>query len=300
MKKENAEMDFATPVDNDPGLGLEKNSLAKKFFNVFFVPILNNLPKGFKHKIKKTNKAAAEVINNVTNHNALEALYKNGKTFSARNLVEKLFRYVWFNIDNSKGVRNRLKFVIRELKNHLQKISEVDREINIISIASGSSRAIIEAIRDGHYLKDSKVSVTFLDKNPDAIEYSKRLSKEINHPNINLEWINDTVGNYFKSNPTKKFDVVEMVGLLDYFGDEKVLETFSSIHNILQEGGILITANVCHNREEAFITKILDWEMIYRYPDELAHLVQKAGFSYNNIKAFYEPLKVHGLVVAKK
>jgi hypothetical protein len=55
MKKENTEMNFTTPVDNDSSLGLEKNSLAKKFFNVFFVPILNNLPKGFKHKIKKTN-----------------------------------------------------------------------------------------------------------------------------------------------------------------------------------------------------------------------------------------------------
>jgi chemotaxis methyl-accepting protein methylase len=214
--------------------------------------------------------------------------------------VEKLFRYVWFNIDNSKGVRNRLKFVIRELKNHLQKISKKDREINIISIASGSSRAIIEAVKEGYYLKDAKISITFLDKNPEAIEYSKRLSKEINHLNINLEWINDTVGNYFKSNPVKKFDVVEMVGLLDYFDDKKVLETFNSIYNILQEGGILITANVCHNKEEVFITKILDWEMVYRYPGELANLAEKAGFRYNNIRAFYEPLKVHGLVVAKK
>ena len=300
MQQENTDVTFVSPVDYDSTLGLETNSPFKRFINLFFVPILNNLPKDFKHKIKKTNNAAAEVIDNVTNHNALEALYKKGRHFSTKNILKKFFRYVWFNIDNSKGVRNRLKFVIREIRNHLQEISTKDKEVNIISIASGSSRAVIETVRDGHYLKDAKISLTFLDKNPEAIEYSKKLSKEISHPNIKLEWINDTVGNYFKSKPTKRFDVVEMVGLLDYFKDEKVLDIFKNIYDLLQEGGILITANVSHNKEERFITNILDWPMIYRTPCELASLVHKAGFDYNNIKAFYEPLKVHGLVVAKK
>jgi hypothetical protein len=40
--------------------------------------------------------------------------------------------------------------------------------------------------------------------------------------------------------------------------------------------------------------------MIYRTAEELANLVNKAGFDYNNMKVFYEPLKIHGMVVAKK
>ncbi|MCX6701695.1 MAG: methyltransferase [Candidatus Zambryskibacteria bacterium] len=300
MQQENTETAFASPVDYDSTLWLETNSSLKEFFNLFFIPILNNLPKGFKHRIKKTNKAAAEVIDNVTNHNALEALYKKGEHFSANSFLEKIFRKIWFSMDNSKAVRNRLRFVIRELRNHLQEIANRDREINIISIASGSSRAITETVKNAHYLKNTKIAVTFLDKNPEAIGYSKNLCKEINHSNIKLEWINNTVGNYFKSKPTKKFDVVEMVGLLDYFEDKRVLEIFKNIYNILQEGGVLITANINHNKEERFVTSVIDWPMIYRTPCELASLVHKAGFSYDNIKAFYEPLKIHGLVVAKK
>ncbi len=300
MKQEESGVEFEAEVDRDPSLDLETNSPLRKVVDVFFLPILNNLPKDFKHLIKKTNNAAKVVIDNATNHQALEVLYSKGELFSLKKLSHRFFKYIWFNVHNSKAVRNRLKFVKRELKKHLESISEFDREIEIISIASGSSRAIIETVQHGHYVKDAKLSLIFLDKNEKAIEYSKRLSTEIQHLPIKLTWVNDTVGNFLRNLPEKKFDVVEIVGLLDYFEDKKVLEIFTGIYRVLQKGGVLITSNVSHNKEEKFITKVIDWPMIYRTAEELAMLVKKAGFEYNNIRAFYEPLKIHGMVVAKK
>lgn len=186
---------YSAEIDFDKTLGLETNSFLRRFFNFFLVPTLNNLPKGFKEKIKKSNKAAKEVIDNATNHNALEVLYNKGNSFSTKNLVKIIFQKVWFNMDNSKAVRNRLRFVKRELTTHLESIAKKDREINIISIASGSSRAIIEVVKDVDYLDETKLSLTFLDKNPEAIKYSKDLSKMISHKKIELDWVNDTVGN---------------------------------------------------------------------------------------------------------
>lgn len=299
MKNEYPEKKVAY-VDMDGSLDLEKNGIIRKFFNLFFIPFINSLPKSFKHLIKKTNKAAATVIDNATNHKALEVLYSKGELFSAKKLTGNFFKYVWFNLNNSKAVRNRLKFVKRELRNHLQNISTFDRDIEIISIASGSSRAIIETVKAGEYLKDTKLSITFLDKNEHAITYSKNLSTEISHLPIKLNWINDSVGNFLRSLPEKRFDIVEIVGLLDYFTDYKVIETFAGIYKILEPGGVLITSNISHNSEEKFITKVIDWPMIYRTPDEMASLANKAGFDYNNMKAFYEPLRIHGMVVAKK
>lgn len=287
-------------VDYDNKLGLETNNFTRKLFNLLFITILNNLPRNFKYLIKKTNKDAAEVIDNAKNHNALEVLYSKGKTSFSKGIIESMFRSVWFNINNSKAVRNRLKFVERELNYHLEKISKNDREINILSIASGSSRAIIETVEKGRYLDGTKLSITFLDKNINAIEYSKKLSTKISHLPIRIDWITDTAGNFLRQSTPKKYDIVEMVGLLDYFEDIKVVETFSGIYNLLQEGGALITANINHNKEEKFITKVIDWPMIYRTCDELAELVHKGGFEYNKMKVFYEPLKIHGLVVAKK
>jgi len=300
MSEKNSTSDIIVFVEYDKDLFLENHGLLRKLFNLFFVPLLNNLPKNFKHNIKKTDKAASEVIDNVTTHSALEVLYNKGKTFSKKTLLESIFRYVWFNLGNSKAVRNRLKLVKREIRDYLRSLVPHKKEVNIISIASGSSRAIIEAIHQDEYLKDVKISVTFLDKSAQAIEYSKKLSVNLTHPHIDLEWIQDTVGGFFKKQSVKKFDVVEIVGLLDYFDDAKVLDTFTNIHTILNDSGILITANISHNEEEPFLTRIIDWPMVYREPEELALLAQKAGFKYNKMKVFYEPLKVHGLVVAQK
>lgn len=298
MKKENPEqMSF---VDNDPTLDLEVNGVFRKLFDLFFVPILNSLPKNFKHLIKKTNNAARVVIDNATNHQALEVLYSKGDLFSLKKFGSKFFKFIWFNLNNSKAVRNRLKFVKREIKNHLSGISEFDRDIELISIASGSSRAMIETVKDGHYLEGTKLSITFLDKNEHAINYSKNLSTHINHLPIKLEWIHDSVGNFLRSLPNKKYDLVEIVGLLDYFNDQKVEETFLGIYRILQSGGVLITSNINHNKEERFITKVIEWPMVYRTADELAKLANNAGFEYNKMKVFYEPLKIHGMVVARK
>ena len=287
-------------IDNDPQLFLETNSSFKKLVNIFLIPILNNLPKNFKKVIKKTNKAAGEVIDNATNHQALEVLYNKGVALSKKRIMKTIFQSIWFNLDNSKAVRNRLKFVRRELTNQLKLISTYDREINIISIATGSSRAIIETINSEQIFHEMKVSITFLDKNEHAITYSKKMSQAINCPNIRFEWINDTVGNFFKNKQQKKYDIVEIVGLLDYFTDAKVTETFKNIHNILEEGGIVITANINHNREEKFVTNVIDWPMIYRSADELGVLLNAAGFKYNNMNIFYEPLRIHGLIKAKK
>jgi 2-polyprenyl-3-methyl-5-hydroxy-6-metoxy-1,4-benzoquinol methylase len=300
MKTEYTEQKIESYVDYDKDLNLESNSILKSIFNFFFIPILNSLPKNFKKIIRKTNNSAAVVIDNATSHKALEVLYSKGELFSLKRLGGRFFKYVWFNVNNSKAVRNRLKFVKRELKNHLSSISAFDRDIEIISIASGSSRAIVEFVKDGHYLQGTKLSITFLDKSEHAIQYSKDMSVHISHLPIKLNWIQESAGAFLRNSSASRYDVVEIVGLLDYFSDDKVLETFKGIYNILQPGGVLITSNISHNSEEKFITKVIDWPMVYRSAEELGELVRNAGFEYNNIKAFYEPLKVHAMVVANK
>jgi hypothetical protein len=287
-------------IDNDPKLDLEKNSLFRKFSNLFFIPILNLLPGSSKNLIKKSNHAASVVIENATNHEALEVLYSKGELFSFKGFLNNISKYIWFNLNNSKAVRNRLKFVKREISQHLDEISQFDKEIKILSIASGSSRAIIEVVKEKEYLKDAKLSITFLDKNEKAIDYSKKMSTNISHLPITLDWIHDSAGNFLRSDQQGRYDIIEIVGLLDYFTDEKIIEAFTGIYAFLQEGGIMITSNINHNSEEKFITKVIEWPMIYRKAEELGVLANKAGFDYNKMKVFYEPLKIHGLVIAKK
>lgn len=291
-------------IDNDPVQNYETNCFLRKVGNFFVVPILNNLPTSFRKLIVKTHKTSEHIVKNATTHSALETLYSHKKKHQGESLLGKFFRTFWALTSNSKAVRNRLKLVKREIKAELlDRIENQGRkEIKILSIASGSSRAIYEVLSDIKKTIHSEVKIeaVFLDKNPDAIEYSKKLSCD--HDNgCSYSWVNDTIGNYMRrSQPAGEFDIVEMVGLLDYFANEKAIQVFSYIWQALKDGGIMITANIDDNPERKFVTKVIGWPMIYRTASGLISLAVKAGFSEEKIHAIYEPLKIHSVLIARK
>ena len=288
-------------LDMDRSIGHETNSIGKKLLNLFLVPTLNSIPASFRGRIRKSHASADEVIEHATTHKALEVLYHNGHPHRSKNVFQKIAHHVWFHSNNSRGVRNRLRLVTRELTQRFSQHVKEAQPVKVLSIASGSARAVIEALRDAEAVGKLPISGVFLDKNPVAIEYSKQLAKEILKDQHNLEWLNTTVGTFFKErNPENEFDVVEMVGLLDYFDDEKTATTFASIHKALKPGGILVTANIADNVERTFVTKAIGWDMIYRKAEDLAHLLHKGGFDHGKMKVFYEPLKVHSVIVAEK
>lgn len=279
----------------------EKNNSIKEMVNIFFIPILNSIPCKLQFLVKKTHPSAKKVIENKTSHIALEALYNKGVYSNKQNLKETIFQKIWFNTNNSKAVRNRLKAVKRELFSFSQQVIDQDNDLYIFSIASGSARAITESISNLKNQNNKKIAVSFLDKNPIAIEYSKeKFLTHNSNPNLIPNWHLDTASNFYKHIQDKKPDIIEMVGLLDYFDDKKTLEIFKKIYANLEDGGIFITANIDDNSERPFVTNFVDWNMVYRNGKDLFNLITKAGFKKENIKIFYEPLKIHAILVAKK
>lgn len=290
-------------VDTDRSLNFETNGYFRSFLNLFFVPILNILPLKSQKIIKMSHGSVNEVINNATTHVALEVLYKNGHKHHTKSFVQKISHYVWFNTSNSKAVRNRLKLVIRELTNRLIYLKENKTKINIVSIASGSARAVIESIKLANISDEFKLSTTFLDKNPDALKYSENMLDTYKVENTDAHsftWKLGTAGAFVKSLEHNTCDIIEMVGLLDYFDDSKALDIFKDIYTVLADDGMFITANVCPNSEQKFLTKVVDWSMIYRSADDLGKILLNAGFKKENVKIYYEPLKVHCVAVAVK
>ena len=124
-------------VENREILDYEKNGICKSLFNLFFIPFLNNLSKKSVGFIKKSSKSASRVVENTTTHTALETLYNKGAIGEASGFIEKIFLNIWFNINNAKAVRNRLRLVKREFKKALLAKSKTKDYIHILSIASG-------------------------------------------------------------------------------------------------------------------------------------------------------------------
>ncbi len=288
-------------VDNDRECGYEFSTVLRRACNFTLTAILNSLPLGFQTYIKKSHKSAEEVIEHATTHRALEVLYQHGRTHSSRTLFQKLAHRVWFGIlNNSIAIRNRLKLTKKEIKSALDLLEQGEgNAINILSIASGSARAIIEVLQSLGGRKKT-ISAKFLDKNPEAIDYSRQLAGDLAQ-RYKLEWITDTAGNFYKhySNGAKP-DIIEMVGLLDYFDQTKCITLLAFVYEYLQAGGVFITANIIHNREQKFISKIVGWPMVYRSPKDLIDLALAAGFDPQKTKVVCEPLKIHAVLVAGK
>ncbi len=282
-------------------IDFETNSFVKKISDFIFIPILNSLPSGFQKFVKKSNSSAKGVIDNKTTHKALEILYHKGNSNRKKSFKENFFKKIWFNTNNSKGVRNRLKIVKCEITKAIQELSDNEKDINMLSIASGSARAVLEAVRDSNISEKCKVSITFLDKNPVALEYSKGLVRELNiSKRYNLNWVNDTASGFVKYFKTTKPNIVEMVGLLDYFTIEKTEQLFKLIRENLDENGIFISANIAPNSEMKFITNLIGWKMNYKTPEDMVKIATNAQFEDKNIAVYYEPLKVHSVVITRK
>lgn len=288
-------------VDLDPTLGYERNSRIRDIFNFFLIPILNILPGSLRGLVKKTHQLAGEIIDKATSHEALEILYKEGEPHKTRNIIQSLFYYIWFTTNNPKAIRNRLRLVTRELSNELSRKFKDRKGVRLLSIASGSARAVVDSLQKTTQ-KEIRCSTLFLDKNEKAHQYGKDLLRKKNFPpNYNFNWVGDTASNFPKYYKEKEeLDIIEMVGLLDYFVDKKIEEIFSLIYQNLSLEGVLITANIRDNAERPFLTNLVGWKMIYREPEDFYRMAFKAGFKKENIKILIEPMKIHFVMIARK
>lgn len=287
-------------IYNDEVVKFETISFARKILNLILIPVLNSLNPNIRLFLKKTHKSANDIIEHVTTHKALEILYGYDSAKSRGNLIQQFFRTIWLSTNNAKAVRNRLKIVKQEITNQIIFFKENRLPIRILSIASGSSRAIIEALKDADVDESYDVHVVFLDKNESAIKYSKNMSSG-SELFSKFQWVQENAGAYLRANKDSiKFNIIEMVGLLDYFDDDKAIDLFINIRSILNSNGKFVTANIADNKERKFITNVVGWNMIYRYAEDVERLLMKAGFSESNIESYYEPLNIHSILIATK
>ena len=288
-------------IDNDVTIGYERNSLLKFFFNKLYIPFLNLLPSGVRGFVKNTHTSARNVIEKATTHHAIEILYKFGEPEKSKTILQKFFHYIWFTTDNSKAVRNRLRLVTKKLKDAITVHLASGKRVKILSVAAGSARAILDAT-SMHDLKETGADVTFLDKNPQAHIYSKGLIESRHYgENYKFNWVVDTANNfphYFKD--ADKPNIIEIVGLLDYFDEEGIKRLFTSVFQNLEQGGVFITSNIVDNPERRFITKVVGWHMLYKRPEDFYKIAREVGFKDEELEFIYEPFKIHFIMIAHK
>lgn len=276
-----------------------KPGMRRRVINrLFWFPFIKYLPKGLGTRLFTVSSEHTNLIRNYSKtYKALELMYTyNGFSLNGHGILDDIFTHFWeSNVLNAHALRNRLKLVKKEIKKIIID-QKRHQKIRILSLASGSARAMIEVMAE---LKDVDIDARFVDMSRDALGYSRELAEEHRVAN-KITWIRGDVRNVEKFCDNWQPDIVEAVGLFDYLNDDEAVKLIEKVCNALDKNGSLIISNVIENPEMRFVKEVVDWDMIYRKPDQLGELLIKGGFDRHSCRIILEPICIHAVAIAYK
>lgn len=279
---------------------LETHGVFVKIARLFAVPILNAIPSSvLQGAVRKFSPFGSKVIARPGTTHALEALYGE-KRKPRGGFISRVADRFWNTvISQPKAVRNRLRIVESELEKEIVRALETKREIDVVNIGGGSSRAFIEIVSRLSKDRTFTIRITTIDKDPRAIELGKEIAAQYGVGDV-FTWVQADARSLGTLVPADAFDIAEMVGLLDYFDREQSIALIAQVYRALRPGGMFIVANVYPNREMQFVRKVGWPAMYYKTEEHLFDILAGAGFSEDFAAVFAEPLKVHIIGIARK
>lgn len=288
------------------GILNENLNFEKKSFYTLFVPlfliiafwvwlkkkIIPNLKTNF-YFFDGISENCRKIKENATRWRALDIVYNYYEKEK-----ENIFTDFWLSIKNAQAVRNRLKLTKFLLMKNIKEISKKNREVKLISIASGSAQGTIETIaetkKNGILCKG-----ILIDIDPTALEYARKLSQKLGIEN-QISFINKTASYVGEIGKEFRPHLIEMVGFLEYRPKEKAIKLIHTIYQALENGGTFLVSQIAPNMERFFLKEVINWPMIYRKPKELVKILSLCGFSLKSCLFYQEPLKIHYIIEAKK
>lgn len=299
LEEEECLTSFPVIIDRDPCLNFETDGILKKIILYPIRMLLNMLPPnlgGIVFTAFSGPRGDTTIVRNwAPTYRAIEVAYSypERKIMGQTNFSDDF----WENfLLSARGVRNRLKIVKRELTKLIFYFLYKKEKVYILSVGSGSARGIIEVLSELNYSKDL-IKVKCIDFSRRALQFAKNLANLYRVDN--LETYKDNVfkiGEYCKD--SDKPNIIEMVGLFDYYKGKEAVELIQKCYEALSLGGYLIISNAVPNIEAPFFTKGMNWRLVYRTPQELGEILLKANFKIRRI--IQEPLRVHVIIIAQK
>ncbi|OYV26486.1 MAG: hypothetical protein B7W98_03090, partial [Parcubacteria group bacterium 20-58-5] len=214
-----------------------------------------------------------EIKKNAKGWRALDVTY-NFRKGEGSNWFYRAMDELWVGqMRNAQAVRNRKKLVQRELRKAILETAKRKAPgdpVRILSLAAGSGQVIIEVLEDMRKL-GVPCRAELIDYDSSAIDEAGRLVRKHHVADwVTLRTMNVLRG-LWKVEPESK-DIADMCGLVDYLTDTQAVGMFERIEERLKPGGYFLTCHIHPNVESHFMRYGINWEMIYRTPEEFQSL----------------------------
>jgi hypothetical protein len=212
-----------------------------------------------------------EMMNHVYNREL------RGKT-----LFAKCLQRYFVDEPAGKAVRNREQYLRKNIHKCIN--ARGNKPIKILSVASGPAIEIQNFIKESN--SDlSDIEFHLLDQDIDALKFAQRkIESACREKNIKLhtKLINKSIKTIIAEGlEDGNYNLIYSAGLFDYFTDPVANFAAKQLVSGLGNGGNLIIGNFSLNNPNQFaMGLIMDWNLIYRSPEQMEKLFKSLGTHY--------------------
>ena len=188
--------------------------------------------------------------------------------------VWRLGDRLWQNSYNCRSVRSRGLFT-REAVRFL--LGELNGLSIVASLGSGSASQMLQGIADNH-LGNKEIRLILVDNDFNALKTGRRNALRLGIEDL-IDFRGTTVGKFLRWTEVASVNLVEMVGLADYFNEEKFQPYLKEIYRILGEDGLFLGANISSKEESVYAHNVACWpKMYYRSDEQIRQSLETMGF----------------------
>ena len=248
------------------------------------------------YALLRTSDLAREGIENSGSFRFADHIYR-GKP-SGRYGVGTVLDSVLLKLRGARSMRSRFFHSQREVHAALRDSSakRAGEKFTVVSVPCGISRDLFEVaeiLREQRFADYQRVRFVGIDLDQKPVELSRELTRE--HPNFSFIR-GDALD---PATLPDGVDAIISLGFGEFLTDEVLLNFYRSCYAALREGGRFITSAMNRDRIGDYLARELaELHTNYRTSEELATLLQSAGFEY--VKVERDDVGLQTLAVATK
>lgn len=205
--------------------------------------------------------------------------YILGEPLQGDSAFAQLVNFALHQTDVAQGHRNRIKVLEALLSEHAAAAHATNRKARGMTIGCGPAEETYRFITNSEHA--GSLDMTLVDFNRETLDWSaarlKRACQETGR-SPELTFLEESVVNIARRREESirpEFDFVICAGLFDYFSDKVCSRVIQFGARALLPGGTLMVTNVSKCASSFSMSKLLEWDLIYRSAEQLDNLIPR-------------------------
>ena len=206
-----------------------------------------------------------------------------GDPLQGASLFAKVVNYCFINQNAVVAHRNRINYLVEQLKDEALRLVNANRPFRVLSIGCGPALELQRFVAQSPLAKNA--SFDLLDFNEETLQYVSQALASAGHRHghgaVAMRTIRKSVFQLVKDgarstqgSAASQYDFVYCAGLFDYLTDQVCRRLISLAADWLAPGGLLSVTNVSPENPSRYgMEHMLDWNLVYRDARQMRNLV---------------------------